>query len=63
MIVSQIETEFEYKVINVELDNRDFFLDIINRFLSLTYLKKERKNKKNKKWEEIRKIRSNRGST
>ena len=63
MIVSQIETEFEYKVINVELDNRDFFLNIINRFLSLTYLKKERKNKKNKKWEEIRKIRSNRGST
>ena len=63
MIVSQIENEFEYKVINIDLDNRDFFIDVVNRFLSLSYLKKDRKKNTNKNWEEIRKLRTNRGST
>ena len=63
MIVSQIENEFEYKVINIDLDNRYFFIDVVNRFLSLSYLKKDRKKNTNKNWEEIRKLRTNRGST
>ena len=62
IIISKIENEFEYKVINVEFDNKDYFFDVINRFLSLAYLKKERKNKKKKNWDEIRKLRAQRGS-
>ena len=62
IIISKIENEFEYKVNNVEFDNKDYFFDVINRFLSLAYLKKERKNKKKKNWDEIRKLRAQRGS-
>ena len=62
IIISKIENEFEYKVNNVEFDNKDIFFDIVNRFLSLAYLKKERKNKKKKNWDEIRKLRAQRGS-
>ena len=45
-IIHNIENEYNYKFKNICLDDDDKFYNVINKFFSISYLKKGRKIKK-----------------